>query len=469
MSARPYVGRLRHEARSLTASLLTLAVAVVSISVVHGLAAVQPAAAHGQAPICDTGETLQFSDIGAYDYGADYIWCAKTLGLTSGNGNNTFGPDGPVTHVQMAVFLVRLWHDVLGRNCPEQPHPFKIFVEDHWAADEINCLNALGLADGISENFNSPQEVLAAASITRLVVRMLNWTPHSTCDTYGDELEQAAACLVRLNIAPNSEEASSSSPATRAQMAVYLIGAWHHMVGGGQPPLPPAISDSDAGPPAGGSGTSEPTTTSSRQPVMTFDEAMSVARRLASDIRLPTVCGHLPLDSPIFMPNAKRTYRSGIHQGVDFVCPRGHDVQASLRGRVVVAVGDYDDASTSELNAILNIAKALRFTPAYTLTMLYGNHIVIDHGIIDGAGHVITLYAHLEAIDDAVRPGSQINAGQLIGRIGNSGTLAAAAGHRSQNAHLHWELHVDGQYLGIGLSTRDTRSVYRALFEHSDR
>ena len=30
--------------------------------------------------------------------------------------------------------------------------------------------------------------------------------------------------------------------------------------------------------------------------------------------------------------------------------------------------------------------------------------------------------------------------------------------------HLHWELHIDGHYLGIGLSGADTRAVYTALF-----
>ena len=29
---------------------------------------------------------------------------------------------------------------------------------------------------------------------------------------------------------------------------------------------------------------------------------------------------------------------------------------------------------------------------------------------------------------------------------------------------LHWELHIDGHYLGIGLSVADTRAVYTALF-----
>ena len=132
---------------------------------------------------------------------------------------------------------------------------------------------------------------------------------------------------------------------------------------------------------------------------------------------------------------------------------------------MVVAVGDYDDAMSAEHEAVLDIARTLRATPAYTLVMMYGNYVVIDHGVIDDVGHVVTIYAHLEAIDSAVRPGRQVKAGDSVGRVGNSGTTGAAAGHRNQNVHIHWELHVNGQYLGAGLSTRDTRAVYEALFE----
>ena len=47
----------------------------------------------------------------------------------------------------------------------------------------------------------------------------------------------------------------------------------------------------------------------------------------------------------------------------------------------------------------------------------------------------------------------------MLGRIGNSGTTPAAAGNTWSTVHLHWELHVNGQYLGAGLSTSDTRAA----------
>ena len=214
--------------------------------------------------------------------------------------------------------------------------------------------------------------------------------------------------------------------------------------------------------------TSAPLTTAPQQEPLTFEQALAVAERLAPDFVMPVDCAPPPLGNSGKLPNATRAYRFGIHQGVDFSCPRGDPVEAILDGRVVVAAGDYVDASTADLNAVLAIAGTLRFTPPYTLVMLYGNHVVLAHGIVDGVGHLVSIYAHLDAVDEAVRIGGPVTAGQLLGRIGNSGTVPAAAGNTWSTVQLHWELHVNGQYLGAGLSTSNTRAVYATLFANAN-
>ena len=211
-----------------------------------------------------------------------------------------------------------------------------------------------------------------------------------------------------------------------------------------------------------------PLTTAPQQEPLSFEQALAVAERLAPDFVMPADCAPPPLGNSGKLPNATRAYRFGIHQGVDFSCPRGHPVEAILDGRVVVAAGDYQDASTADLDAVLAIAGTLRFTPPYTLVMLYGNHVVVDHGIVDGVGHLVSVYAHLDTVDEAVRIGGPVTAGQLLGRIGNSGTIPAAAGNTWSTVQLHWEIHVNGQYLGAGLSRSDTRAVYAALFANAN-
>ena len=198
-----------------------------------------------------------------------------------------------------------------------------------------------------------------------------------------------------------------------------------------------------------------------------LEQARAAAERLAADIVVPTDCHPVLPAWASALPNAPRPYRSGIHQGVDFGCPTlGHPVTAALGGRVVIAVGDFEDPTPLERNQLLDTAAVIGATPPYTLVMLYGNHVVIDHGIIDGVGHVVSLYAHLDALEPGIRPGLGVEAGQPLGTIGNSGTNAGASGAIYDQLHLHWELHVDGQYLGIGLSYADTRDVYTALFSN---
>jgi len=197
---------------------------------------------------------------------------------------------------------------------------------------------------------------------------------------------------------------------------------------------------------------------------ISLDQALKAATRLSGDIVVPSDCEAVPLPWPSALPNAPRAYRSGIHQGVDFGCPRiGQPAVAALDGRVVMAVGDFEDPPPQARSRLLDTASALGATPAYTLVMLYGNYVALDHGIVDGVGHVMSLYAHLDGLDAGIRPGLWVEAGQSLGTIGNSGTYAGASGSTHAQLHLHWELHIDGHYLGIGLSGADTRAIYTAL------
>ena len=198
---------------------------------------------------------------------------------------------------------------------------------------------------------------------------------------------------------------------------------------------------------------------------MSFEQALDVAGRLSPEIVIPSDCEAPPLSSPSRLPNAPRAYRSGTHQGIDFFCPNlGNTVAAALDGRVVVAVGSFQDPSPQDRDRLLDTAAALRATPPYTLVMLYGNYVVVDHGIIDDVGHVVSLYAHLDGVDPGIRIGMRVEAGQPLGTIGNTGTISGATGSVYGHLHLHWELHIDGQYLAMGLSEQDTRAVYTALF-----
>ncbi|WP_213452804.1 M23 family metallopeptidase [Rhizomonospora bruguierae] len=90
-----------------------------------------------------------------------------------------------------------------------------------------------------------------------------------------------------------------------------------------------------------------------------------------------------------------------LHAGVDLSAPEGTPYSASHAGTVKLA-GWYGG---------------------------YGNAIIIDHG--DG---IETIYGHSSKI--LVRVGQTVQAGDVIGLVGNTG--------HSFGAHLHFELHVNG-------------------------
>src|SRR5690606_26849965 len=75
----------------------------------------------------------------------------------------------------------------------------------------------------------------------------------------------------------------------------------------------------------------------------------------------------------------------------------------------------------------------------------YGNHVIINHG---GQN---SLYAHLSSITAAL--GSMVSAGQIIGRVGNTGN--------SFGAHLHFEVLGGGVDYGDsnGGKAKKSRSV----------
>lgn len=92
-----------------------------------------------------------------------------------------------------------------------------------------------------------------------------------------------------------------------------------------------------------------------------------------------------------------------FHMGTDIAAPMGTPTISSRPGKIIIQV----------------------FHPSY------GNYVVVDHG--DG---ISTVYAHLSGF--ACAPGAIVEAGQVIGFIGSTGS--------STGAHLHFEVRINGQH-----------------------
>ncbi|GGY45286.1 M23 family metallopeptidase [Parvularcula lutaonensis] len=94
--------------------------------------------------------------------------------------------------------------------------------------------------------------------------------------------------------------------------------------------------------------------------------------------------------------------KRNFHEGIDVAAPRGTEVRAVQKGRVIFR------------------GRKKR----------YGRLVIIDHG-----NGVESYYAHLSGFN--TREGRRVKRGQKIGRVGKSGR---ASGH-----HLHFELRINGR------------------------
>lgn len=110
-------------------------------------------------------------------------------------------------------------------------------------------------------------------------------------------------------------------------------------------------------------------------------------------------------------PELDNPYR--VHHGIDIPNPVGEAVRAAGNGTVVwSADGRQDDV------------------PMFQNSPSYGNVIMIQHDFGYRGKPVFTLYAHLSA--SLVQVGQYVEAGQVIGQVGDSG--------RVTGPHLHFEV-----------------------------
>lgn len=144
--------------------------------------------------------------------------------------------------------------------------------------------------------------------------------------------------------------------------------------------------------------------------------------RLNKDLRHWTQQEHIDLDfelpakgrmSGVF--GSRRFFNNqprNPHSGLDIAAPTGTAVKAPAKG-TVIDTGDF---------------------------FFNGNTILVDHG-----QGLISGYFHLSAIE--VKPGQQINKGDLLGRIGATG--------RVTGPHLHWNVYLNRTKIDPALFVND--------------
>ena len=181
------------------------------------------------------------------------------------------------------------------------------------------------------------------------------------------------------------------------------------------------------------------------------------------------VKGAVLTNKPNLLPNAQRSYRNGIHEGVDIVVSFMTPVYASLDGIIVVANTEYQDVDIESYERFLKTTDIMKKTPMDIYShILLGKHIIIDHGFEYLSNYRTTsTYAHLEKIYN-IKVGDVVKKGDLIGYVGNTGTRYGAL-NNLLGAHLHWEIHFENEsnkyYLGQNITNEDFLKLSNKLFE----
>ena len=118
----------------------------------------------------------------------------------------------------------------------------------------------------------------------------------------------------------------------------------------------------------------------------------------------------MPVAGGVTSPFGYRTHPIygywGLHDGTDFGGGCGQPIHAAESGRVVSSY--WSD--------------------------VYGRRLIVNHGVLNGAG-VATIYNH--AASYTVGAGAQVQRGQVIGYVGDTGWSTAC--------HLHFTVMANGQ------------------------
>ena len=182
----------------------------------------------------------------------------------------------------------------------------------------------------------------------------------------------------------------------------------------------------------------------------------------------PVPGGDLPRE-PNLLPGADREYRGGIHEGVDLFhrtdgsdLPCGTQVVASHPGYIVRADHNWKAMTVREYDFLISALKGRR--DEGQLDRLRGRQVWVQAD--DGR---VSRYCHLASVSTDLAVGVRVEAGTLVGTLGNSGTQDGSKGTKS-NCHLHFEVRLppDGAYLGRDLGAKASRHLFAGLFNLPD-
>lgn len=181
----------------------------------------------GSATIEIVDNSKAFTDVPSDNWAADAVAFASARELFSGTGEDTFGPDEPLSRGMLATVL----YSLEGSPAQDETGEFSDVSSDAWYAGGVAWAVANGIAEGYDNGQFGPDD-----SITREQFVVMVWkyagSPEAAgqtlafadADQISDYAQQALCWAVENNILSGCADGllAPGGPATRAQAALML-------------------------------------------------------------------------------------------------------------------------------------------------------------------------------------------------------------------------------------------------------
>jgi len=121
--------------------------------------------------LSDLGETM-YEDVNPEDWYYKYIQSVTRVGLFSGYSDNSFKPNRPVTHAEIASAFSKYW-ELRGIEV-ESNGDYYSDISGHWAEEMINRLYNAGISVSYTNGTFKPDAFTTRVELVVLVNRSLN-------------------------------------------------------------------------------------------------------------------------------------------------------------------------------------------------------------------------------------------------------------------------------------------------------
>ena len=117
------------------------------------------------------GAISPFTDVAPGRWSCKYIKRFAELGITSGYGDGSFGPEDLVTRAQMAAFLIRAMDQIPAEGYCGTTDPFTDVLHDSWSCGFVKKLAELGITAGYGDGRFGPEDEVSRAQMAVFLSR----------------------------------------------------------------------------------------------------------------------------------------------------------------------------------------------------------------------------------------------------------------------------------------------------------